>query len=307
MKWSLPAVLWHLGCYAITLTVAIPTFTWQGFAWFIALHIAAGGGITLAAHRYFSHRTFETGWFFHRILGWMYVLSFDRCGQPICSWVTQHKAHHQHADKPGDPHSPHVGGFWWAFMGHHLYRDQQHWDIRRRDVTVDGKRVADDPFVAFIDSHGLMWLTQFLLIGFLLNWGYYQGGWPLAVSLVVWAVFVRFAFTQTLHGLLDTHNHGVWPFGYLPDTYDSKSKAVNQYLWWPLQLGNECNHNTHHAFPKAADAGTETWWKLWRWDADAAAMKTLARLGVIHQCRWLSDEQMQARKSRSNYVDAGGD
>ena len=46
---------------------------------------------------------------------------------PVISWVGDHRKHHAHTDKEGDPHSPHVGhgdgpgavfrGLWHAHAG----------------------------------------------------------------------------------------------------------------------------------------------------------------------------------------------
>lgn len=301
--WSWPAACWHLGCYFITIVFAYSTFTYAGLIVAIILHLISGLGITLGAHRAFSHPTFEGPRWLYRLLASCFVISFDRCGQGLKSWVVEHLAHHLHADKEGDPHSPHVGGWWHSFCGHHLYRDQRHWDRKNYDnLPVFKQKKFCDPWITACDDQMLIWFVQVLLAFTLLLIGLLLEGEQLAISLVVWGICVRWSFTQTLHGLLDTWNHASpWPFSCLPDTYHTGTRAVGQFLFWILQLGNECTHNRHHAFPRAA--GEEISIKLWHQDADALLMWLLEKLRIIKGCKWLTQEDL--RKKSSDGMPAG--
>jgi stearoyl-CoA desaturase (delta-9 desaturase) len=89
----------------------------------LGLYVLTGLGITVGYHRLFVHRSFETNTvvkFVFAVLGSMAVEG------PLLKWVAMHRAHHQHADKLGDPHSPQgrgrgvlgvLGGFWHAHVG----------------------------------------------------------------------------------------------------------------------------------------------------------------------------------------------
>ena len=82
-----------------------------GFHWIDArplrrpLHVCAFG-TTIGFHRYFTHKRLRgarTGEGALAILGCMTMQG------PLTQWVTDHRKHHALSDKPGDPHSPHVG------------------------------------------------------------------------------------------------------------------------------------------------------------------------------------------------------
>lgn len=288
---SWTAALWYFGAYLIAITLAVPTFSWPGLWCAIVLHILAGGGITLGVHRYFSHRTFVAPRWVDWVLGILYILSFDRAGQGLISWVVQHHAHHRHTDEDNDPHSPRHG-FWWAWAGHHLWRNPKHWDPKEYLPNAPA-RLRNDKLLVWLDRPSTMWGFQGLLILTLAVTGYVSGGVSFAASLVVWGVFVRFVITQTLHSAQDTLNHGSpWPFRHLPDTCQTGSHAKNNYLMWLPQLGNETHHNVHHAFPRAANNGGSLW-RFWRWDADSLIMKLAETIGLVHGCQWLSMEEIQ--------------
>src|SRR6476469_5729633 len=84
------------------------------------MYLATAIGITVGFHRLLTHRSFQTSKpleYTFAVLGTMAVQG------PVLSWVADHRKHHAHTDKEGDPHSPHVGhgeglrGFWHAHTG----------------------------------------------------------------------------------------------------------------------------------------------------------------------------------------------
>ena len=77
--------------------------------------------VTLFLHRGQAHRAF----IFHPILShfmrfWLWLTT----GMVTKQWVAIHRKHHRFSDAEGDPHSPHVFGFWRVlFKGAFLYND----------------------------------------------------------------------------------------------------------------------------------------------------------------------------------------
>ena len=77
--------------------------------------------VTLFLHRGQAHRAI----IFHPILShfmrfWLWLTT----GMVTKQWVAIHRKHHQRSDLEGDPHSPHVHGFWKVlFKGAFLYND----------------------------------------------------------------------------------------------------------------------------------------------------------------------------------------
>ena len=111
-------------------TIAAATLFWHRLVSPADLAIAAvmylftAVGITVGFHRLLTHRSFQTSKpveYLFAVLGSMAVQG------PVISWVADHRKHHAHTDKDGDPHSPHVGhdggvrgvlaGLWHAHTG----------------------------------------------------------------------------------------------------------------------------------------------------------------------------------------------
>src|SRR5205085_2770709 len=68
------------------------------------------------------HRGFKCPAWFEYFLSICATLALE--GGPMY-WVATHRAHHQHSDKEGDPHSPNDGG-WWAHAGWIIFGETNH-------------------------------------------------------------------------------------------------------------------------------------------------------------------------------------
>ena len=93
-------------------------FAYQGYIQWNLHMLLHSGLITLVAapitmsfimHRYFSHRAFKTTRIFQFILGILSAFAYQ--GGPVW-WGDIHRMHHKFSDRPGDPHSQTVDGFW---------------------------------------------------------------------------------------------------------------------------------------------------------------------------------------------------
>src|SRR5881397_1496781 len=127
---------------------------WTDLALMAGMYVVTCLGVTLGFHRLLTHRSFQT----HKpteyalaILGSMAVQG------PVMSWVADHRKHHAHTDKEGDPHTPHghgsglkgaVTGLWYAHMGWLFERSGQAEHARyARDLFEDrGFRVIHRTF-----------------------------------------------------------------------------------------------------------------------------------------------------------------
>ena len=73
---------------------------------FAVMYVLCGLGVTVGYHRMLTHRAFQT----HRATRYVFaVLGSMAIQGPVIEWVADHRKHHAHTDKEGDPHSPHVG------------------------------------------------------------------------------------------------------------------------------------------------------------------------------------------------------
>src|SRR5919204_3724555 len=139
-----------------------------------AMYLVTALAVTVGFHRLLTHRSFQTPkWLAYAfaVLGSMAVQG------PVNSWVADHRKHHAHTDKEGDPHSPHVGhgdgvrgvlaGLWHAHMGW-LLTDQGRADWKRYARDLD-----EDPGMRFISRHFEWFVVASLaipaLLGFLLT------------------------------------------------------------------------------------------------------------------------------------------
>jgi fatty acid desaturase len=109
--------LWTANFLAVALPLlglgAAAIFLWGwGFSWtdlglMLGMYVLTALGITVGFHRLFTHRSFETYRGVQLVLG---VLGSMAAEGSLLKWVALHRRHHQHSDRPGDPHSPHLHG-----------------------------------------------------------------------------------------------------------------------------------------------------------------------------------------------------
>ena len=72
----------------------------------LSLYVVCAFGTTIGFHRYFTHRGFTPTRPSRQRSAMLGCMTMQG---PITQWVTDHRKHHALSDKPGDPHSPHVG------------------------------------------------------------------------------------------------------------------------------------------------------------------------------------------------------
>ena len=101
-----------------------------------------------------------------------------------------------------------------------------------------------------------MFLPLHIVSGaFLLLGGYWLGGGSMAVSFLVWGLFVRLVFVLHATWLVNSAAH-MW--GY--QNYQTTDNSRNNWLVALITFG-EGWHNNHHAYPRMAKQGHK-WWEL---------------------------------------------
>jgi len=90
----------------------------------VVMYLITAVGVTVGFHRLLTHRAFQTYPWLERVFAVMGSLSVQGS---VMDWVADHRKHHAHTDREGDPHSPHVGhdggargvlaGLWHAHTG----------------------------------------------------------------------------------------------------------------------------------------------------------------------------------------------
>lgn len=223
-------------------------FTWQAVALTFLLHWITGGiGICLGFHRHLTHLSFNT-W---RPVRWLLAFIGGLAGEgSVIDWVSNHRKHHAHSDLEGDPHSPHDGP-WWSHMFWLAFMQKA--KAHEEHVKRWSPDLLKDPVMRFI---GAMFLpSQFLLAAVLFGVGYAYAGLPMALSFVVWGIFVRLAFVLHSTWFVNSASH-MWGYRNYETTDDSRNN------WWVALLTyGEGWHNNHHAYPRMAPHGHK-WWEV---------------------------------------------
>jgi stearoyl-CoA desaturase (delta-9 desaturase) len=181
---------------------------------------------TLYLHRVLSHKAIELHpavTFFMRIATWMLTSISPR------EWVAVHRKHHNFTDVEGDPHSPHVEGYWKIMLANVYYYRRE----ANNDDTLQ-RYAADLPYDrldrALLKRGALGFGLTGLLLVLLMGLG---PGLTAALSLAV----VYLLMSAAINGAGHT-------FGYKSFEND----ATNLRLLALLTFG-EGLHNNHHARP----------------------------------------------------------
>ncbi len=227
------------GVQASSLLVFAVPFTWTLLGVWAVSHFLRAIGLTLAFHRYFAHRAFELS----RPARFFWALAGTAAMQkgPIW-WAGHHIAHHKHADREGDPHSPAVSGFYHAHVGWFLH------DARNDELPASNPVVRDFgrvPEIAWLERHYMV--PPLLYAGAL----YALGGFP----WLVWGFAL--ATTTLAHATfaINTVNH-LWGSRRFDTPDDSRNNALTAFF-----AAGEGWHNNHHRYQRAARNGFY-WWEF---------------------------------------------
>jgi len=238
-------------------------FTWTGLATCIFLGWLSGCiGICLGYHRLLTHGSFQTHRFTFRLIGLIGLLAGQ--GPPI-QWVANHRKHHLYSDQPEDPHSPRDGR-WWS---HILWLVPYH---TAEDVQETHERYAPDllkdPFMRFLQKTFLLWHIGMGAI--LYGIGYWLGGTNMAISMLVYGMFVRLFYVLHATWFVNSATH-IWGYRNYETTDDSRN------LWWVALLTyGEGWHNNHHKYQRMAKNGH----KWWEFDMTYGVILVLEKLGL---------------------------
>ena len=237
---------------------------------FAVMYIVCGLGVTVGYHRMLTHRAFQA----HRATRYVFAALGSMAIQgPVIEWVADHRKHHAHTDREGDPHSPHVGhgagvrgalrGLWHAHVGW-LWRTNgqaRAYKFARELVEDRGMRRINRAFPQLV----LASLALPTLLGLALT-GTLRG----ALTGLLWGGFVRI-FVQ---------HHVTWSVNSICHFFGTRRFAVEDQstnvFWLALPSFGESWHHNHHAFPRSAAHGLR-WWEF---DISELVIRLMRRLGL---------------------------
>ena len=243
--------------------------------WIGMWSLTGGLGISLGYHRYYTHGGFTA----NPVLESAMALAGSMAGQgPVTYWVTLHRCHHQHSDRPFDPHSPqptsenptHVSRLAAFFYGHVGW-------VLRHDVPSPvyfARDLLRNPRVQFYDRTYWYWLG----VGIVL---------PGLVAASFSPSFHAFLRGCVFGGLIRilVGNQIIWAINSVchangSHEFETRDSSRNNLLL-ALPAFGEGWHNNHHAFPWSARFGLR-WWQV---DLGWWALLAFRALGLASQLK----------------------
>ncbi len=240
------------------------------FDWIVAivLYFLRMFFVTGFYHRYFSHRTFKTSRWFQFIMAFLAETSMQK---GVLWWGAHHRVHHRNSDKPGDPHSMKLYGFWYSHIG---------WILGPDFKETDYKGISD-----FTKYKELVWLNKYyvvppitLMLVLMMLGGIVNGGSITAMFAVpggLSTLIIGF-FLSTIalyHGTFSI-NSIMHKLG--RQRYETGDESRNSALLAFITLG-EGWHNNHHYYESATRQGF-FWWEF---DITYYLLKVLSWFGLI--------------------------
>ena len=247
-----------------------------------AMYLITALGVTVGYHRLLTHRAFATYPWLERTFAVLGSLSLQGS---VLDWVSDHRKHHAHTDREGDPHSPHVGhgsglrGLLFAHVGWLLETQGQ----------ADWKRFAPDLYEDPAMKRIGRWFPLLVLVSLLVPTlaGFALHGFTAAGALqgLVWGGLVR---VFLLHHVTWSVNSVCHFFG--RRRFDVEDHSTNVGWLSLFSLGESWHHN-HHAFPRSAFHGLR-WYEL---DLSGVVILGLQRSGLAWNVVRITPERQRAR------------
>jgi stearoyl-CoA desaturase (delta-9 desaturase) len=279
---SVASRLRHLGVALIpTLGTLAALLSWalggpaprpREFALLAGFYVLNLLGMELALHRYFAHRAFKATPATQVALAVLGSLAYMG---PLMWWVAIHRKHHAHTDRPGDPHTPQLGGpglrgrltgFWQGHVGW-LFTPERARPPAWNRYAMDLYR---DPVLLRIHHAYDYWLVLGLLLPMLID-GLVDLSWKSALLGLLWGGTVRVFLATNAVWAVNSAGH---LFGARP--YPGRDASGNLF-WLALVTLGAGWHNNHHAFPQFASTRLR-WWQI---DVTAWVIALLERLGLV--------------------------
>ncbi|XP_066999942.2 acyl-CoA Delta12-desaturase-like [Anabrus simplex] len=249
------------------------------FFWTFLLVFLGGIGITVGAHRLFTHRSYKAVWGFRLFLIILQTLAGQNC---LYIWVRDHRQHHKYSDTDADPHNS-QRGFFFSHIGWLMMR--KHPDVKNTWKHIDLSDLEADPLVMFQKKYYKPLYVIFAMtipIGVPLLWG------ETLFNSVVICFFSRYIIQLNGTWLVNSYAHF---FGNRP--YNKDIRPVEAILVSIIALG-EGWHNYHHCFPW--DYRTSEYGRFF--NPSTYIIDTAARLGWVYGLRTAPLEMIRLRAQK---------
>jgi stearoyl-CoA desaturase (delta-9 desaturase) len=277
-----------LGLIAAVILLWHTPFSWLNLSLFLGGYIITTLGITAGYHRLFTHKSYKAAPAVSVVLG---VVGSMAVQGSILDWVATHRRHHQHTDRPDDPHSPYAFGTSVGGMLRGMVHSHLGWFFAKSPPReVMDKYVPDllsDPFIPPMSRWFGLWAVLGQLIPAAIGLAVTHT-WMGALMAWIWGGLLRVFFVHHVTWSVNSVCH-LW--GSRP--FDSHDQSRNNLVMGILAMG-EGWHNTHHAFPASARHGL-SWWEF---DATYWFIRLLAALGLASDIKLPPPARIEAKRRR---------
>jgi stearoyl-CoA desaturase (delta-9 desaturase) len=184
---------------------------------------------TIYLHRCATHKAIEL----HPAVAFLFrVALWLTTGLATKEWVAVHRKHHAFTEVEGDPHSPHLHGFWSVQLGNvfHYVKEAHNPETLERYA----RDIQEDAWDRHLFRYGLLGLS-IGTVGLCVLLGL---GWGLLAAAIHFVMYV-FVLSSSINGLC----HYV---GYR--NFDNTATNIRIVA---LLTGGEGLHNNHHAHPRS--------------------------------------------------------
>ena|SRR5262249_38999075 len=268
--------------FGIMIAGSIAALVWaftQGIGWveisvFVGMFALSTVGIGFM-HRYFVHRSFRCGPVMRTVLAAIATMAVQGS---VLKWVSNHRRHHLHADKPGDVHSPHydgAGNRHVSFVKGMLHaQGGWAWDQATTDAEYYAKDILADPIAMFFTRTRWYWYAiSAVLIPAAI--GYALGGVHAMIGCVLFSGLFRSYVMTFATSLVNSVCHSDGRYGYR--RFETDDGSTNELVTTILTFG-EGLHNNHHRFPRDAYL-SNAWYEI---DINGLIILGLGKLGLVH-------------------------
>lgn len=250
-------------------------------AWSIAVGVISGEGVTLGAHRLYSHKAFKATKFTKAILLILQTIAGQNC---MYIWVRDHRQHHKFSDTDADPHNANRG-FFFSHIG--WLMSKKHPEVIRKGQTIDMSDLEADGLVMFQKKYYKPLYAIFAL------------AIPILTPVFLWneniiysffiSYMTRYMLILNITWLVNSAAH---VFGTKP--YDRTMRPVESALV-ALVTAGEGWHNYHHTFPwdyRAAELGM-------KFNFTTFVINCLARFGFVYDLKTAPYKMIEHRVLRT--------
>jgi stearoyl-CoA desaturase (delta-9 desaturase) len=186
-------------------------------------------GTTIYLHRTATHGALTL----HPAVAWLFRLSlWLTTGLCTKEWVAVHRKHHAFTDEEGDPHSPHLMGFWSVQLGNvfHYVKEAKTPGL----VEKYARDITDDWSERWLFRHGTLGIAVGTVsLSALIGIG------PALLAAAIHAMMYVFVLSSSINGLC----HAVG--------YKNFDNTATNLRFLALLTGGEGLHNNHHGFPRS--------------------------------------------------------